>query len=245
MTTRKEIHYPEINAGGYSRVDGTLAFYARINSLVGRDMTVLDYGAGRGQGIQEDPVIFRRDLRNLRGKCKRFIGVDIDPAVKDNPGLDEAYVMQPGQGIPLSDESVDLIVSDYTFEHIVNPEGVSAEFDRVLKHGGWICARTPNRWGYIALGASLVPNALHVNVLRFLQPHRQPRDVFPTAYKLNTATAINKHFPSEKYRNYSYRYTAEPAYFGDSRVLWGMAMFAFKAIPSPLAPTWMVLLEKK
>jgi len=40
--------------------------------------------------------------------------------------------------------------------------------------GGWLCAgATPNRWGYIALGASLVPNALACGGVARLQPDRQ------------------------------------------------------------------------
>jgi SAM-dependent methyltransferase len=48
-------------------------------------------------------------------------------------------------------------VSDFTFEHIVDPAQAARELDRVLKHGGWLCARTPNRYGYIALANRFVP----------------------------------------------------------------------------------------
>src|SRR5690606_34252882 len=108
---------------------------------------------------------------------------DIDDAIRSNPGLDEALVLEPGAKLPLPPESVDLVVSDATFEHITDPELYMPELDRVLKPGGWICARTPGRWGYIGLGATMVPNRWHVRLLRYLQPHRKEIDVFPTAYK--------------------------------------------------------------
>jgi len=148
ITECKAHFFPETAAGGYSRVDGTVEFYGRVNALLQPHMTVLDFGAGRGAGIQDDLVPYRRSLRTLKGKCKRVIGVDVDDAVVGNPGLDESYVIEPGGRIPLENESVELIVSDATFEHITDPSPVTKELDRVLKPGGWLCARTPNRWGY-------------------------------------------------------------------------------------------------
>lgn len=245
MNACKSFFYPETAAGGFSHVDGTVAFYARINALMQPDMTVLDYGAGRGKGVQDDQVSYRRGLRDLKGKCKRLIGVDVDEAIHENPGLDEAHVIPPGGAIPLPTASVDLIVSDNTFEHITDPGPVARELDRVLKPGGWICARTPNRWGYIALGASLVPNALHVAFLRRLQPDRKAVDVFPTAYKLNTREALRRHFPNTAYEHCSYTHFAEPAYFANSRVLWALMLLVFRLTPPALAPTRMIFLRKR
>ena len=41
--------YPEAAVGGYSRTDGQIEFYTRINALVDEKSRVLDFGAGRGQ----------------------------------------------------------------------------------------------------------------------------------------------------------------------------------------------------
>lgn len=245
MTECKHHFFPEVTAGGYSRVDGTVEFYTRINALLRSQMTVLDFGAGRGAGVGEDPVIYRRNLRTLKGKCHRVVGIDVDEALMENPGLDEAHVLSPSAHMPLETASVDLIVSDHTFEHIREPDLVAKELNRVLKPGGWLCARTPNRWGYIALGASLVPNRLHAKLLRWLQPQRKGIDVFPTAYKLNTRKALYRHFTLDKYEHYSYGYFAEPAYFGDSKALWNLALLSSRLMPPLLAPTWMVFLRKK
>lgn len=35
VTSIRKRFYPEIEAGGFSRVDGTVAFYQRVNALVG------------------------------------------------------------------------------------------------------------------------------------------------------------------------------------------------------------------
>jgi len=67
--------------------------------------------------------------------------------------------------MPLPDESADLIVSDHTFEHIAEPELFARECERILKLGGWLCARTPYRYSLLVLASSLIPNRSHVKVL--------------------------------------------------------------------------------
>jgi 2-polyprenyl-3-methyl-5-hydroxy-6-metoxy-1,4-benzoquinol methylase len=44
-----DVVYPERRFGGFSRVDGTIAFYTRIAGLLNETTRVLDIGCGRGQ----------------------------------------------------------------------------------------------------------------------------------------------------------------------------------------------------
>jgi SAM-dependent methyltransferase len=236
--------YPETAVGGFSRVDGTIEFYSRVNALLESDMTVLDFGAGRGLFLDEPPS-YRRDLQNLRGKVKRVIGVDVDPAVGDNSSLDEAHVIGIRDRLPVADESVDLVVSDHVFEHVDDPDAVVAELDRVLKPGGWICARTPNRHGYIASGARLVPNRVHAKALQKLQPQRQERDVFPTRYLLNTPAQLRRHFGEDRFEVFAYTHNSEPAYFGRSVVAWRAARTVSRILPDRLGATIMVFVRKR
>lgn len=90
--------YPELNVGGFSRVDGTIAFYQRVNALLRPDDVVIDYGAGRGLAHSDDVVPFRRELTLLRGKVRKVIGADVDPIVTTNPGVDEAVVIDATGG---------------------------------------------------------------------------------------------------------------------------------------------------
>jgi len=148
------------------------------------------------------------------------IGVDVDEAVLRNPRLDEAHVFD-GRRIPLPDASVDIVVSDHVFEHIDDPAGMAAELDRILKPGGWICARTPSSTSFIALGARLVPNRLHAKVLRRIQPNstREDEDVFPTRYRLNSKRALKRYFPPSRWQHFSHYWDGEPAYnFGSVAV---------------------------
>lgn len=238
--------YPEVGAGGFTRYDGTIGFYSRVDSLLrmlGERPVVLDYGAGRG-AVADDPILARKALRTLRGRVGKVVGADVDPVVFTNPLLDQALLISPSGALDLPDSSVDLVVSDYTFEHVEHPEKVSCELARVLRPGGWICARTPNRWGYIGLGATLVPNRWHVTALRRLQPNKEAKDTFPTAYKLNTLRALRKWFPREQFEHHSYTWDSEATYVGYS-VVGAWAFGALRSITPPQArSTLMIFLRK-
>jgi SAM-dependent methyltransferase len=236
-----EALYPEVEAGGFSRVDGTISFYTRVNALladVGSDAVVLDYGAGRGSFL-EDPILFRRDLRTLKGRARQVIGIDIDEAVLGNETVDEAHVIKPGEPLPLANRSVDIVISDFTFEHISEPAWTTSELDRVLRPGGWLCARTPNRWGYIGLGAQAVPNRFHVKFLRQLQPTKKSEDTFPTTYRLNTPKDLKRWFPITSYDHFTYASDSEPAYVGRSVVAARLTRIGFELTP----PRWRSMLN--
>jgi SAM-dependent methyltransferase len=239
--------YPEVGAGGFSRSDGTVEFWGRVQALVGGGDVVLDLGAGRGRGPAEDTVPWRRDLQNLRGRARRVVGLDVDPAVQHNPSLDEALVYDGQEPFPLADGSVDLVVSDFTFEHLDEPGSTAAEIDRVLRPGGWVCARTPNKWGYIGIGGRVVPNLLHRWVLPVLQPlsTRQQADVFPTRYRLNTADALELCFPPHRWEHHTYVHHPEPLYFGRLRPLWRLVRRVGPVLPDAVAPVLLVFLRKR
>jgi SAM-dependent methyltransferase len=241
----KERLYPETGAGGFTRVDGTIEFYTRVNAILEPGMTVVDFGAGRGEAELHDPVEYRRALRNLKGKVRRIIGVDVDPIVESNPTIDEARVISDNGRLPLQDASVDLILSDATFEHLTNPGAVVTEFARVLKSGGWLCARTPNRWGYIAIGAKLVPESLHHRVLKMVQPARQSEDIFPTHYRLNDLRSLKRYFDSFTWIHHVYPYTSEPTYAAESVLLWRLMIFLSKVTPEYFGSHLMIFLRKR
>ncbi len=237
--------FPEVAAGGFSRADGGVLFYGRVNALMSSDAVVVDFGAGRGRGLIDDQVAYRRQLRDMKGRCRKLIGLDPDPAVLGNPGVHEAYVIESGKKLPLEDASVDMIVSDYTIEHIDNPEFVASELDRILKPGGWICARTPNRWGYIGIITTMVPNRWHVSVLSKAQPDRKAIDVFPTTYPMNTRRALRRYFPASRFLHCTYGHFGEPRYFGTAAWIWRLVMFSARLTPEFLAPTWFIFMQKR
>ena len=237
--------YPEYAAGGFTAIDGAVQFYSRVNALADSTMTVLDFGAGRGRAFDLERNPYLRQLALLRGRARHVIGADIDPVVKDNPGLDEAVLLAPGGVLPFADDSFDLIVSDNTFEHVDDAAMTASELGRVLKPGGWICARTPHRWGVIALGGQLVPNRFHAWMIERLQPGRQAHDVFATRYRMNTRTTLRRLFPTERYVHASYGWKPEPAYHANSGVLLAGFRLLNWLTPPSLAPMLMVFIRKR
>ena len=244
MGSTAEFFYPEIKVGGFSRVDGTVEFYQRINSIVRCDDIVLDIGAGRGAAHVDNPHTYRTRLMNFRDKAAKVIGLDVDPAVLENPSVNEAFVFG-GDQFPLADASVDVAFADWVLEHIKDPQSFSAELERVLRPNGWFCARTPNKWGYISLASRIVPEKLHSWVLRRAQPQRQAKDVFPTFYRLNSITGLRRAFPAKKWNIIVYTHNSEPAYFGENRLLWSIANFMFRLTPSNMGSVLMLFVQKK
>jgi SAM-dependent methyltransferase len=237
--------YPEIGAGGFSRIDGTIEFYTRIHSLCRSDMTVLDIGAGRGGQIHDAPTEFLRNLLTFKGKVARTVGADVDPVVRENPFLDHAEVIEPGAAMPFSDGEFDLVYADWVLEHVATPGAFAREIGRILKPGGWFCARTPNRWGMTGLATNLVPSKYHAAIVGRLQPGRIEKDVFPTTYLLNTAGQLHKHFPGTEWDHFSYRYNSEPPYIQRSRAAIRLVNAYLRLTPEFLATNLFIFLRKK
>ena len=127
---------------------------------------------------------------NFRGLARSVCGVDVEAIVLENPHLDDAGVIEDGK-IPYEDDKFDLVVSSYVMEHIQEPAVVFHEIARVMKPGGLCIWRSPNRWHYVAVVASLTPHKFHewVNAKR----GREDRDTFPTVYRVNTIRAIRRY----------------------------------------------------
>lgn len=134
---------------------------------------MLDLGAGRGR-IPE---------MNFRGLVARVCGLDPDESVLSNPNLDQAKV-GVAEKVPWPDATFDVVFSDNVFEHLPDPMAAFREVCRVLKPGGYFFAKTPNRFHYVPLAASLTPHRFHqwFNAKR----ETESRDTFPTLYRANT-----------------------------------------------------------
>jgi len=142
-------------------------------------MQVLDIGAGAG-------IVSHM---NFRGLASKVCGVDPDARVATNPYLDEGK-QGVGEAIPYPDERFDLVLADNVCEHLESPEQVFKEVSRVLKPGGLFLAKTPNRCHYMPLIAQMTPFWFHrwVNQKR----GRQGIDTFPTVYRANSATDLQR-----------------------------------------------------
>ncbi|NLG96664.1 MAG: class I SAM-dependent methyltransferase [Chloroflexi bacterium] len=225
-----EFFYPESRFGGFTHVDGTIAFYSRVQALATPGSVVVDFGCGRG-AYANDPLPFRRDLRIFKGKVKRVIGLDASPAGEQNPFLDEFHCLD-GPRWPLDDGSADLCVCDNVLEHLPEPRAFFEEARRVLRPGGALCIRTPNRWNYIALLSRLIPNRDHARVLRKAKPGLDEEDVFPTLYRCNTVPALRRELKRSGFDGIVYGYEAEPSYLSFSAAAYALGVLHQKLAPA-------------
>lgn len=152
--------------------DDTL-FRRRVLPSVQGAACILDLGAGAG-------IV---EAMNFRGIARKAIGVDLDPRVKQNPFLDEAFVCDVAK-LPIPDESCNVVLADNVLEHLEHPEDVFREAHRVLVPGGRLFIKTPNKFHYVAMIASVTPLWFHrlYNSWR----GRESIDTFGTQYRANS-----------------------------------------------------------
>jgi SAM-dependent methyltransferase len=222
--------YPEIEFGGFSDVDGTVTFYARVSALLRPDMSLVDFGCGRGAQA-EDPVVYRRNLRIFRGRVRRVIGVDVDGVGIKNPTIDEFRLLAPGGIWPIESFSIDLVFSNFVMEHLPDPDLFFSEAVRVLRKGGYLRLRTPNVWGYVAVAARLIPERLHKKVLRRAQPERKEEDIFPALYRCNSLAKLRGQLSKHGFEGIAYGYESEPAYLNFWGIAYRMGVLIHKFLP--------------
>jgi SAM-dependent methyltransferase len=203
--------YPENRVFGFTRVDGTLHFLTRVHALLQPNSTVLDVGCGRGHGI-EDSCSYRKQFRRLAGEGRTIIGIDVDPDGATNPLVNEFRLIKDPRTWPVADASVDLVFSDYVLEHVADPHAFFSEANRVLRPGGFLCARTPNFLGYGAFISWLIPNRHHEKVLSRVQPGKKGIDVFPTVYRCNTGWKLRQLLRKHGFESVVYSIESEPGY---------------------------------
>jgi SAM-dependent methyltransferase len=237
--------FPEFRVVNFMHRQDRFVFYSMLNELVKPTDVLLDFGAGRGRQAELGGPHLRA-ISCFRGRVARIIGVDIDDAVLRNPVLDEAHVIAPAGRLPLADASVDLVYSYAVFEHVEEPRAAASELARVVKPGGWICAWTPNQWGYVSIGSRLIPNALHARLLTVIAPNgRGAADVFPTYYRMNTLAKLRGLFPEPGFENLSFGFNAQPSYNFGSKLVARFWLLYMALTPRWAAQSLFVFIRKR
>jgi SAM-dependent methyltransferase len=96
--------------------------------------------------------------------------------------------------LPFAHDSFDLVASSWVLEHVARPVAFFREVGRVLRPGGWFVTVTPNGQHYatwIIRALRLLPHAV-VQSLVYRCYGRAHHDTFPTYYRLNTPSALER-----------------------------------------------------
>jgi len=106
-----------------------------IQSLIEKGSSVLEIGCGGGRLSSE--------IQQLGYKV---ISTDYEPSAvqyTQYKGIMNSFISNCGEGIPISNESIDLVVMTDVLEHIQNHTLTINECNRILKKGGYILITVP------------------------------------------------------------------------------------------------------
>ena len=225
--------YPESRFGGFTDIDGTVAFYQRVNALLEPGFVVVDFGCGPGE-YGRDAVRIRVELRVLRGKVRKVIGLDVDGRAAENSFVDEFRQIGDGEPWAVEPASADIVLCDNVIEHLERPAWFFAEARRVLRPGGYLAIRTPNVLSYVGAASRLIPNRWHRRVLRAVQPGRD--EAYPTVYRCNTVWRVRRMLAEHAFDGIAYGYEAEPSYLNFSKLVYALGVLHQKLAPGFLRP---------
>lgn len=127
-----------------------------------RPQVVVDVGGGRS-------CLFAAARR--QGADTRIVAVDVAAdELALNEDADETVVADASAGLPFAPESLDLIVSRVTLEHLPDVGSFVQETARVLRPGGWCVHLFAGRNAPYALVNRLLPPALASRLIHLLVP---------------------------------------------------------------------------
>lgn len=169
------------------------------------DVTVLHLGAGRGT-IGRTWRLFGEpgERRGL------LIALDLDrDELRHNASRHRVHAN--AEALPLAPATVDVIVCEYVFEHLIAPARVLAECHRVLRRGGSLVFATPNKWSYVSAVARITPLWIHYLVSRLRGT--PPSVMYETYYRLNTIAEISTAATAQRFEVRAIRtFVGEPNY---------------------------------
>ncbi|HEY7351027.1 MAG TPA: class I SAM-dependent methyltransferase [Ktedonobacterales bacterium] len=158
--------------------DSLVLYCEAIDAHVQPDTHVLDIGCGHADF-----------LASVYAKTPYTYGIDPDAeALSKNTTITHAVVGTVDH-LPFEDNSFDLIVAAWVFEHLERPERACQEIYRALKPGGRLIFLTPNSWNYNVWIIRLIPHHFHDFFTRRLY-QRQEHDTYRVQYKINSPRRI-------------------------------------------------------
>ncbi|WP_029138223.1 class I SAM-dependent methyltransferase [Nakamurella lactea] len=229
----KQLAYSEIQAE-MSRVETRTQkaqkIHAVLDHVLGSDWvhraTMLDVGSSVG---------FNVEAAAKRGVTS--IGVDIDV-----PGLARAraerdprciFVCGDGEALPFADDSIDVVVFNHIYEHVVDPDAVIAEIYRVLSPTGVVYLGLGNKLGVMEPHHRLpflswLPQGL---ADRYMKVGRKG-DHYYESYR--TIGGLKKMLRKFYVTDYSFSIIAHPEEFAAGDQVGGRAASLVRKTPAPV-----------
>ena len=170
-----------------------------------RPQVVVDIGGGR-------TCLFA----TARPEGTRIVAVDVAAdELALNHDVDETIVADASAGLPLPDESVDLIVSRVTLEHLPDVGRFVRETERVLKPGGWCVHLFAGRNAPYALANRVLPPALASRLIHLLVPGSEGRLGFRAYYDRCSPRAIDRLLRASGFEEVTLEVGYEQAFYFD------------------------------
>jgi glycosyltransferase involved in cell wall biosynthesis/ubiquinone/menaquinone biosynthesis C-methylase UbiE len=160
LAAERDLHMDMLREAG-ARSDAHVIRYHLASAYVRQGDTVLDAACGLGYGAY---------VLHARSMAARTMGIDASEFAVDyaranfsplSPNLQYELGRLPERLASVADDSIDLVVSFETLEHVEDPAMLLREFTRVLKPAGRLLISIPNDWSDDD-GKDPNPHHLHV-----------------------------------------------------------------------------------
>jgi ubiquinone/menaquinone biosynthesis C-methylase UbiE len=195
--------------------------------------SVLDAGCGHGNYIIDE----------LRDKFSSAIGIDVAPEVMDkNVCLDKTIVGNI-ESLPFENNTFDLIISLWVFEHVENPQKVYTEIARVLKPGGYFAFATPNKKS-ILIALRRMMNDTIAKYLVKKTYGREEDDTFSVYYRTNTIRDITQLAAKNNFTIEILTENTDPSYTAFNSITYILSKW-FSLLPFSLCKPHIIAILKK
>jgi ubiquinone/menaquinone biosynthesis C-methylase UbiE len=172
-----------------------LAVADRMNAR--SNQMILDMGSGKMCRFAEH----READRGMR-----IIGCDLsEEELLQNLAVDYRVVMDATRQMPFKDESMDIVTTRSTLEHLPTLESFFAEAQRVLKPGGYFIHIFPCRFSPFSILNQLLPHRLAQKLLYYFHPEWKEVCGFKAYYNncyYNGALSLLKKYSFERDKIY-------------------------------------------
>jgi SAM-dependent methyltransferase len=139
-TLQPEMHNESSRRAKAAKILAVVRHFRGVADLNGA--TVVDVGCSTGFITDE----FRR-----AGATAIGIDIDVPGLAAASANLDGgiSFVCTDGERLPFPEGSVDIVVFNHIYEHVVDADGVMREIVRILAPGGLAYLGLGNKWGII------------------------------------------------------------------------------------------------